>query len=380
MTDETNDSKTISLHDACYDNDFNLVNELIKNGININEKDEDMDTPLHIACRENNLKLVKLLIVNGADINDENQYEETPLFIACNKKYKKIIKFLIEYSLNVQDKDEFFKIYSELLWDNGYKEMIKSYHNANEIINLEYLKPYLITKSGSIIDVYNNEFIEPNNNNNSYLQVELGYRKYLVHLLVANTFKPNEDKTLIIKHKNHNILDNNDDNLEWIKYELDLSETEYMCNIEFSEIPEFLHNSELYKSCLESEDDFEILKKYYKNDLIINSIDDFIHMLYTLRFWCIEKIPYEVYDYIITNKIIIEIYYNLLQDIFHDFPFLEEFGILFRYDNESICSNLASRGMIDCLKYAHQNGCPWDKNVCVVASKNGSFRLFKIWS
>ena len=337
MKEETSDSKTISLHDACYDNNFQLVKELIENGININEKDENMNTPLHIVSNNNNFKLVKLLIDNGADINDENQYDQTPLFIACNNKCKKIIKYLIEHSLNVQDKDEFFKIYSELLWDNGYKDIIKSYHNANEIIDLEYLKPYLITKNGSVIDAYNNEFIEPINNNNLYLQVELGYRKYLVHLLVANTFKPNEDKTLFVRHIDNNILNNDVDNLEWIKPIIDLSYTEYICDIEFSEISDFLHNSELYKN-LESEDDFEISKKYYKNDLIINSIDDFIHILYTLRFWCIEKIPYKVYDYIMANKIMIEIYYNLLEDIFNDFSFLKEFNILFRFDKQLIDS------------------------------------------
>jgi hypothetical protein len=66
-----------------------------------------------------------------------------------------------------------------------------------------------------------------------------------------------------------------------------------------------------------------------------------------------------------------EIYYDLLKDIFNDFYFLDEFRILFRYDKETICCELAYRGMIDCLKYAHENGFSWDKNVCVVASKNG---------
>ena len=32
-------------------------------------------------------------------------------------------------------------------------------------------------------------------------------------------------------------------------------------------------------------------------------------MLYTLRYWCIEKIPHELYNYILANKIMIEIYY-----------------------------------------------------------------------
>ena len=347
----------MSFHDACDNNNLKLVKILINNGININKKNTDGDTGLHIACRENNYKLVKLLIDNGAIINDENQCKITPFHFACNGKYDNIVNLLIEHSLKIHEKDEFFNKNSEILWDNGYKDIIKSYHNAIEIIyndmNSEYLEyPYLITQAGTIIDVYGNKFIEPINNN-LYLQIILENQIYLVHILVANTFKPNEDKTLIIKHKNHNILDNNVDNLEWVKVEISLYE--YMCKIKFLEIPEFLYNSELYKNCLESSDDFEILKKYYKNNLIINSIDDFIHLLYTLRFWCIEKIPDEVYDFVMANKLIIEIYYNLLKDIFNDFYFLDEFKILFRYKEKNIVDICIESEFLNLLEYTRKN-------------------------
>ena len=56
--------------------------------------------------------------------------------------------------------------------------------------------------------------------------------------------------------------------------------TELEITVEFSKIPKYLYDSELYKTCLESGDDFNILKKYYKNNLIIDTIDDFIHLLY----------------------------------------------------------------------------------------------------
>ena len=286
---------------------------------------------MHWACEDKNEKLIILFIEYGADVNKTNRYGDTAFkkyifsgdindkivkilkLIESNKNLnEKTVKLLIESEIILNERNKDGDTYSEWFWNNGYKEIIKSFYNAHEIIyNDNYskdLKPYLITKNGSIINIYENEFIEPINNNNSYLQVNLENQLYLVHLLVANTFKLNEDKALIVRHIDNNILNNNVENLEWVKYELDLSETEYICNIEFSEIPDFLHNSELYQTCLESEDDFEILKKYYKNDLIINSIDDFFHILYTLRFWCIEKIPYEIYDYIFANKIIINIY------------------------------------------------------------------------
>ena len=343
-----------------------------------------MSSELHKACEENNYDLIKLLVYNSTDINKKDEYSNTPLYIACKNNNEEIIKLLIENGATLNEKNDYDTTCSELIWDLGYKDIIKSYYNASEIIyndNYDDLEPYLITKTGSIIDVYENKIyenkiIEPIIND-SYLQVNLEGKIYLVHILVANTFKPNEDKTLIIKHVDNNILNNDVDNLEWVKYEIDLSHTEYMYKIEFSEIPEFLHYSELYKTCLESGDDFEILKKYYKNNLIINSIEDFIHMLYTLRYWCIEKIPHEVYDYVISNKIIIEIYYNLLEDIFHEVFFLKEFNILFRFDKENLCKESAHRGMINCLKYAYENGYPWTEETCYIASEHGHLDCLK---
>jgi len=371
------------LHRAYEKNNINIIKLLLENKADINYTDKNDNTILHKACKENNVELAKFLIKKGANINCKNEDDNTALHIVCKNNNEELIKLLINKGANINKKNIYDTSCSELLWENGHKDIIKSYHNAFEIIYnddcsedcSEDFNPYLITKHGSIIDIYENEIIK-SINNNSYLQVKLNNELYLIHILVANTFKPTEDKTLIVKHKDNNILNNNVDNLEWVKYELDLYHTEYICNIEFSEIPQFLYNSELYKN-LESEDDFEILKKYYKNDLIINSIEDFIHMLYTLRYWCIEKIPYELYDYVLANKIMIDIYYGLLKEIFNDFYFLDEFKILIRYGKERICSGLAYRGMINCLIYARENGYPWDDRTCLFASQNGHLACLK---
>jgi len=395
----------ISLHQACKENNKSLIKLIIAKGkIDINAI-IDHKTPLHIAIVYNSEEIIKLLIDNGADVNKKNSNQDTPLNIACNYKFGKIIKLLVNNGANLSEMNCYEKV-SETLWKDGYKDIIKSYHNASEIIYNDKissnLDPFLITKSGSIIDIYNNEIIQQIKINDSYLQVKLGNQLYLVHILVANTFKPNKDKTLIVKHKDNNILNNHIDNLEWDK--IKIYNDESFCNIKFLEIPEFLYDSELYKNCLESGDDFNIKKKYYKNDLIINSIDDFIHLLYTLRFWCINEIPYTVYNYILNNKTIIEIYYNLLQYIFYDFLFLDDFKILFRYNKENILGNCTNNkfylnylkyarensyynikacyyaslnGFLDCLKYAHENGFPLDEGTCSNAALNGHIDCLK---
>lgn len=41
------------------------------------------------------------------------------------------------------------------------------------------------------------------------------------------------------------------------------------------------------------------------------------------------------------------------------------------------CSNAAENGHLDCLKYAHENGCPWTKFTCLLAAENGHFDCLK---
>ena len=43
--------------------------------------------------------------------------------------------------------------------------------------------------------------------------------------------------------------------------------------------------------------------------------------------------------------------------------------------NENTCAKAATNGHLDCLKYAHENGCPWDRNTCYGAAYKRTFRL-----
>ena len=36
-----------------------------------------------------------------------------------------------------------------------------------------------------------------------------------------------------------------------------------------------------------------------------------------------------------------------------------------------ICTSAAENGRLECLKYAHENGCPWDKDACKAAVASG---------
>ena len=41
------------------------------------------------------------------------------------------------------------------------------------------------------------------------------------------------------------------------------------------------------------------------------------------------------------------------------------------------CSNAAKNGHIECLKYAHENRCPWDEQTCWEAAESGSLECLK---
>jgi len=39
--------------------------------------------------------------------------------------------------------------------------------------------------------------------------------------------------------------------------------------------------------------------------------------------------------------------------------------------------NAAIYGNLNCLKYAHENGCPWNENTCCSAAENGHLECLK---
>ena len=64
------DRLNYQLYEACKSGDIKKVRELIRKGVNVNEKSDFIeDTALLIASRKGYFDIVKLLIENGADVN-----------------------------------------------------------------------------------------------------------------------------------------------------------------------------------------------------------------------------------------------------------------------------------------------------------------------
>lgn len=69
------------LHKACYNNNYELAQLLLKYKADPNMRTEYQWTSLHSACKWNNWKLAALMLQHGADINAKSEGDQTPLHI-----------------------------------------------------------------------------------------------------------------------------------------------------------------------------------------------------------------------------------------------------------------------------------------------------------
>lgn len=81
---------------------------------------------------------------------------------------------------------------------------------------------YEVSTEGRVRNMKTGKILKPKKNNYDYLQVTLYYkgqqRIKQVHRLVMETFKPTDDKTLEVNHKNYNRGNNRLENLEYLKH------------------------------------------------------------------------------------------------------------------------------------------------------------------
>ncbi len=111
------------LIDAVKNNNLTEVQKLIKNGVDVNEKDDYGETALHFAADVGSVDIAKLLLKSGANVNAKNQNGGlTPLMVASfamraqiltDKAARekmlnneaKIVKLLLDHGALVNEKD-----------------------------------------------------------------------------------------------------------------------------------------------------------------------------------------------------------------------------------------------------------------------------------
>jgi hypothetical protein len=92
------------LHDAAQNGDIVKVRQLIEQGVDVNARDKDQNTPLdYAAWRGGNTDVVKLLIEKGANVNEVG--EAGPLHLAARTGRTDVAKLLIEKGADVNARD-----------------------------------------------------------------------------------------------------------------------------------------------------------------------------------------------------------------------------------------------------------------------------------
>ena len=67
----------------------------------INEEDDELDTPLHWAVLLGNAPAVQFLLANGADVGAVNKHKNNVIMIACINQRLEILRLLITHVINM---------------------------------------------------------------------------------------------------------------------------------------------------------------------------------------------------------------------------------------------------------------------------------------
>ncbi|AFM23158.1 ankyrin repeat domain-containing protein [Desulfomonile tiedjei] len=82
---------------ACKIGDVETVKQLLAERVNVNQRDEQGNTPLMHACRNCHPEIVKLLLKSGCDVHVTDKYSKKAIHIALDWGYPTIVKLLEVY-------------------------------------------------------------------------------------------------------------------------------------------------------------------------------------------------------------------------------------------------------------------------------------------
>lgn len=80
---------------------MDIVESLLRHGVDINTYDWNGGTPLLYAVRGNHIKCVEALLANGADMTIESDSGYSPMALAVALGHKKIQKVLEDHILKL---------------------------------------------------------------------------------------------------------------------------------------------------------------------------------------------------------------------------------------------------------------------------------------
>jgi hypothetical protein len=82
------------------------VKKQLQNGVDVNARDENGETPLHEAAINNECEIAEILIKHGAEVNAQNNNGLSALHYAAMSGLKEMSKILVEHGADVFLKDK----------------------------------------------------------------------------------------------------------------------------------------------------------------------------------------------------------------------------------------------------------------------------------
>jgi len=172
----------------------------------------------------------------------------------------------------------------------------------------------------------------------------------------------------------------------------------------YSSIPEYLHNSQLYKTFQEGEHDsdqnFSVPAKFCKIDDSVHSQEDLVHLCHSLRYWGVAELPQTIISAAFgENGVCID---GVMEEFGSELCFLKDLSrirylpeadrllaslsigslVLVKYLHEqrgckfipnthSYCSEAAKTGQLHILMFLHENKFHWDVTTTAYAARGG---------
>lgn len=117
------------------DPDIAIIQLLVKSGANVNVKDKDGVAPLLLWAISSNksVNIIQFLVESGANVDAKNAVGNTPLFYAIKIKNPDIIEFLVQQGANINAQDAQGKTYLHKTSDWQLAELLKSLGARSDI-------------------------------------------------------------------------------------------------------------------------------------------------------------------------------------------------------------------------------------------------------
>ncbi len=113
-----------ALHLAALNWRLYAIEQLIENGLDVNEQDRNGATPLHLGAESH--YVVGILLENGADPNIADENGQTPLHIAASHNAMETVEMLVEAGAELDAKDSAGKKSYDLTESDVIKELLSN--------------------------------------------------------------------------------------------------------------------------------------------------------------------------------------------------------------------------------------------------------------